>query len=336
MMTDVPLFASHDALTFTVEAPLKSIMKEREQESEEFPGAVIVDSPGGEKVSLSVKVRTRGKTRLQKRVCKFPPLRLNFQQDSVAGTMFEGQDKLKLVTHCQDDKDEFRQYVLLEYLTYRTYNLLTEMSFRVRLAGITYVDTEGSRDPATSYAFLIEDEEMMAARNGWEYLAVPRIPPNMADGFNLALVEVFQYFIGNTDFSAFMPEPEKHECCHNTKPIGTMAGPVFSVPYDFDMAGLLNTRYANRLYRGNLEQLGIRNVRERLYRGFCQSESLLPAVLDLFNQKREEIYALYREQQGLEPKVLEKTLEYFDKFYEVINDEGKTKREFRDRCREYD
>ncbi len=335
-MTDVPLFASHDALTFTVEAPLKSIMKEREQVSEEFPGAVIVDSPGGETVSLSVKVRTRGKSRLQKRVCKFPPLRLNFQQDSVAATMFEGQDKLKLVTHCQDDKDEYQQYVLLEYLTYRTYNLLTELSFRVRLARITYVDTEESRDPATSYAFLIEDEEMMSVRNGWEFLAVPQIPPAMVDPTNLALVEVFQYFIGNTDYSAFMPEPEKHECCHNTKPIGTMAGPVFAVPYDFDLSGLVDTRYANRLYRGNLEQLGIRNVRDRLYRGMCVSQGELPDVFDLFNQKREEIYALYREQQDLDPKVLEETTKFIDKFYEVINDEGKTKREFRDRCREYD
>jgi hypothetical protein len=250
--------------------------------------------------------------------------------------MFEGQDKLKLVTHCQDDKDEYQQYVLLEYLTYRTYNLLTELSFRVRLARITYVDTEESRDPATSYAFLIEDEEMMSVRNGWEFLAVPQIPPAMVDPTNLALVEVFQYFIGNTDYSAFMPEPEKHECCHNTKPIGTMAGPVFAVPYDFDLSGLVDTRYANRLYRGNLEQLGIRNVRDRLYRGMCVSQGELPDVFDLFNQKREEIYALYREQQDLDPKVLEETTKFIDKFYEVINDEGKTKREFRDRCREYD
>lgn len=333
MMTDVPLFASHDLLTFTVQAPLKSIMKQRDQESEEFPGTVKVNSPGGETTSLSVKVRTRGKTRLNKQVCKFPPLRLNFQQDSVTGTTFEGQDKLKLVTHCQDDEDEYQQYALLEYLAYRTYNLLTKLSFHVRLARITYVDTEGSRDPVTSYGFLIEDEDMMAARNGWQYLTVPRVPPDMMDPFNVALIHVFQYFIGNTDFSAFMPEPEKQECCHNSKPIGTPAGPAFAVPYDFDMAGLVDTRYANRLYRANLEQLGLRSVRDRLYRGLCVSESQLPAIFDLFNQKRDQVYALYVEQEGLDPKVLENTVKFIDKFYEVVNDERKTKREFHDKCR---
>lgn len=333
MMSDVPLFASHEVLTFTVEAPLKSIMKQRGQESDEFPGTVIVSSPGGESVSLSVKVRTRGKSRLDNKVCKFPPLRLNFQKDSVAGTVFAGQDKLKLVTHCQDNKDEYRQYVLLEYLTYRTYNLLTELSFRVRLAQITYVDTEATRDPVTEHGFLIEDEDMMAARNGWRYLAVHQVPPNVMDPVNLALIHVFQYYIGNTDFSAFMPEPEKQECCHNAKPIGTQAGPVFAVPYDFDISGFVNTRYARRLYGGNLQRLGLRSVRDRLYRGLCASESQLPAVFDLFNQNRDQIYALYVQQQALDPKVLEKTVEFVDKFYEVINDDRRIKREFHDKCR---
>ncbi len=251
----------------------------------------------------------------------------------MTGTVFEGQDKLKLVTHCQDDREEYEQYVLLEYLIYRTYNMLTDRSFRVRLARVSYTDTEGSREPVTRYAFLVEDEDMMAGRNGWEFLQVGAVSPASVDAFNLALVEVFQYFIGNTDWSAFMPEPDKEECCHNTKPIGNPAGPVFSVPYDFDLAGVLDTRYAYRLYKGTLERLGLRSVRQRLYRGLCASRGQLPPVFDLFNQKRPEIYALHRGQPDLEPKVLEDTLEYFDEFYEVINDEGRTRLEIHDRCR---
>lgn len=333
MRTDVPLFDAHEPLTLTIEAPLESIMKERGQESEEFPGIVAIAKPNGGADTLSAEIRTRGKARLRKRICRFPPLRLDFPQDSVAGTVFAGQDKLKLVTHCQDDREEYEQYVLLEYLIYRTYNLLTDLSFRVRLARITYRNTEKDDEPVTRYAFLIEDEDMLAARHGWTYYKVPGVPPNMVDPENLALVGVFQYFIGNADFSAFMPEPDKDECCHNIKPIGEPTGPLYCVPYDFDLAGLLNTRYANRLFRENLRTLGIRSVRQRLYRGLCYSQPYLPQVFDLFNRKREAIYALYRDLAGLDGEVLEDTLEYLDEFYETINDERKAKRAFQDRCR---
>ncbi len=332
-VTDMPLFSSHHVLSFTIKAPLKQIMKDRDQESEEFPGTLTLEQPQGDTISLNIKIRTRGKTRLEKTVCRFPPLRLNFQKDSVAATVFEGQDKLKLVTHCQNNSEAYEQYVLLEYLAYRTYNLLTDVSFRVRLARITYDDTEGDRAPVTAYGFLREDKDLLAARNGVDFLKILRVPTIFVDANNLALIGVFQYFIGNTDWSAFRPEPDKDECCHNTKPIGTSGGPVYSVPYDFDLAGLLDTRYANRLYKPNLDKLGLGSVRDRRYRGLCRSDPNLPAVFDLFNEKREEIYDLYRHQNDLDPKVLKKTLKYFDAFYEVITDEGKTRRAFRDGCR---
>ncbi len=332
-VTDMPLFSSHNVLTFTIKAPLKQIMKERDQESEEFPGTFALAQPRGDTISLNIKVRTRGKTRLEKTVCPFPPLRLNFKKDSVAATVFEGQDKLKLVTHCQNNSEAYEQYVLLEYLAYRTYNLLTDVSFRVRLARITYDDTESNRAPVTRYGFLIEDKDLLAARNSVEFLEILDVPIHLVDADNLALIGVFQYFIGNTDWSAFRPEPDKDECCHNTKPIGMPGGPVYSVPYDFDLSGLLNTRYAKRLYKTNLEKMGLHSVRDRLYRGLCRSHPHLPAVFDLFHQKREEIYDLYRHQNDLAPKVLKKTLKYFDAFYEVITDEGKTRRAFRDECR---
>ena len=59
------------------------------------------------------------------------------------GTIFEGQDKFRVVTHCRD-RDEYEENVLEEYLAYRIYALLTEISFRVRLARITYGDCTSS------------------------------------------------------------------------------------------------------------------------------------------------------------------------------------------------
>lgn len=328
-----PLFASHDPLAITIEAPLGTIFKERGQDSEEHPGKLILHQPGADPLTLDVDIRTRGKTRLSSRICRFPPLRLDFPRKAVEPTVFRGQDKLKLVTHCQDDRPEHEQYVLQEYLVYRVFNLLTDLSFRARLARVTYVDTESKRDTVTRFGFLIEDDEMMAARNGWQALAVPSVPPEMADLEYLALIEVFQYFIGNPDWSAFAVEPDEDACCHNTQPVGTAAGPVFSVPYDFDITGVVNPRYGDGLFRPQDRNLGIRSIHDRVYRGLCASAGLLPEVFLLFNQKREAIYTLYREQRDLDPKVVETTLKYFDEFYATINDPKKVEREISGRCR---
>jgi hypothetical protein len=236
------------------------------------------------------------------------------------------------VTHCQDDRDEYEQYVLLEYLIYRVYNTLTPLSFRVRLARITYEDSEGDRDTVTRYGFLIEHEEAVAERTGWTSIVAPLVPPDVIDPEDLALIGVFQYMIGNPDWSAFQAGPGNSECCHNTKPMGTPVGPVFSVPYDFDLSGLLNTRYANRLYSGNLEKLGLRNVRQRRFRGLCRSAAFWPAIFTSFIEGRTEIEQLFRGQEGLEPDVLEEALEYIGDFYDVIDDEGRVRREFERHC----
>jgi len=325
-----PLFASDDVVTLTIRAPLEEIFEHRQEDSDEYPGTVTVTTPGAD--TLDVEIRTRGRTRLSSRICRFPPLRLDFPRSRVAGTLFEGQNRLKLVTHCQDDREEYEQYVLLESLVYRVYNLLTDLSFRVRLARVTYEDTGGDRETVTRYGFLIEDVEAVAARTGWSYLATPVVPPDVVDPGNLALAEVFQYLIGNTDWSAFKADAGSNECCHNMKPIGGPAGPVFTLPYDFDVSGLLNTRYANRLFRGNLEELGLKNVRERRFRGLCRSAPYWPEIFGRLNERRADIEALFRGQENLDPEVLEDRLEYIADFYDVINDERAVRREFERQC----
>jgi hypothetical protein len=330
---DGPLFISHDLVALTIRAPFEDIFEHRGEESVEYPGVVVVRAAVGQSDTVDVDIRTRGRARLANRICRFPPLRLDFPRDSVEGTLFAGQDKLKLVTHCQDDREEYEQYVLLEHLIYRIYNTLTELSFRVRLARITYEDTGGDRDTVTRYGFLIEHEEAVAERTGWAYLATPVVPPDAIEPENLAQAELFHYLIGNTDWSAFEADPGSSECCHNTKPIGALGGPVFTVPHDFDTTGLVNTRYANRLFRGHLENLGLRNVRQRRFRGLCRSARFWPALFATFNERRAEIEALFQNQDGLDADVLEETLDYIADFYEVINDEGRVRQELEGHCR---
>jgi hypothetical protein len=322
-----PLFASHELLDLTIEAPFRQVFRERSQDPEQFP-AVLTYQDGGEQVSLNLKVNTRGRFRLQKRTCNFPPIQLDLQKDSVAGTIFAGQNKVKLVTHCQSGRDQYEQYVLQEYLVYRAFNLFSDMSFRVRLARITYVDNEEENDPLTKYAFLIEHKNHLADRTGWEILGVPQVPPDYFEQDNLNAVAVFQFLIGNTDVSLFQAAEGETECCHNAKALGSMAGPVYSVPYDFDMAGIINTRYSAVDAR-----LPIRNVRERFFRGRCVPPDLMARTLQVFKEQKDAVYALYMEQPQLDEKVREKTIDYLDDFYEIINDDRKVEREIVKDCR---
>ena len=171
------LFSSNEPVEFVLEANWDELDGDRDQESEERPGQVHWTSPSGEEITIPIEVKTRGNFRLRKSTCSSPPLRLDFPGTGTEGTLFHGQDKIKLVSHCRN-RDNFEQNLLEEYLAYRIYNLLTDISFRVRLARITYVDSMGNADPVTRMAFLIEDEDAMADRLGaWIWMCLARRRP---------------------------------------------------------------------------------------------------------------------------------------------------------------
>jgi hypothetical protein len=136
--------------------------------------------------------------------------------------------------------------------------------------------------------------------------------------------------IGNTDFDPFHAESGADACCHNAVLVGTMVGPVVPVPFDFDWSGVVDAPYARPDAR-----LGIRTVRQRRYWGACRPREALEAIFPLFRERRDEIYALYRDQEGLDPKFRDRTLEYFDGFYEIIDDDGRVRREMEALCREW-
>jgi hypothetical protein len=323
------LFTSHDALEITLEADFHTIRREdRKQDSEEERPAVLRwTTADGSTGSLDIQVRTRGNFRLSRRNCDFPPLRLNLKKGSTKGTLFEGQDKLKLVVTCKLGQDYWEQYVLLEYMAYRTLNVLTDISFRARLARVTYVDTSGEDDTFTRFAFLIEDAEMMALRQPARVVewVAGQLDPRLLEKHQAIVADVFQYMIGNTDWSGVE--------MHNMELIRTFDGVPYTVPYDFDFSGLVNARYASPA-----PSLDISRVRDRLFRGFCpevvhRSQADYDAVYALFLEKKDEIYEMWRSLEGLEPDRLEDTLEYFDEFYETIGDPRRIEGRMMRHCR---
>ncbi|PYO99429.1 MAG: hypothetical protein DMD61_07205 [Gemmatimonadetes bacterium] len=277
-------------------------------------------TPARDSVALDVQLHTRGHFRLS--TCQYPPIKVVFDREKAAHTLFAHQGSLKLTVQCRGGRS-YANYLLEEYLIYRAYNLLTERSFRVRLARVTYVDAKGKHEPETRNAFFVEDDDRMARRNGTQVVEQKGVYQSDVDFQQMGLAAVFQYMIGNTDFAVSV--------LHNIVLIRDTAGVVYPVPYDFDWSGVIWTPYAQPDPR-----LGIRTVRQRIFRGTCRSSPELAALFVPFNQQKDAIYALYRgmEAEGLEHKRVEQALDYYDEFYKTINDAGRTRREFMQGCRE--
>jgi hypothetical protein len=313
------LFQESSCLELEIRGSLSSILKDRSEDppyrSVELRCLLGADSAQ----MLQAGLKTRGHFR--KTYCAFPPLRLRVDAASSAGTPFEGQGKLKLVTHCNSRKPELEENLIEEYLLYRAYNLITDSSFRVRLAHVRYVDTGKKADSIYRYAFLIEPEEAMAARLGGKLLEVSQVRMHQTDSLLSTLMSLFEFMAGNTDWSV--------PGLHNVVLVRTdYARPPLSIPYDLDWSGAVMAPYAVPA-----PQLGLNSVRERLFRGFCVEDALLEAAIRRFQQRKEAIYSLYRETGLLSPEKAQETLGYFDEFYEIINDPAKVKRHIGLECR---
>jgi hypothetical protein len=321
-----PLFASDEILDVRFVAAFGDIALNREN-TDYVPGKFQFKTDNGESIELDVGVRARGHFRRHRDVCLFPPLQLNFKKSQTANTLFAGQNKLKLVTHCQPRSYVYEQAIVSEYLAYRIFSLLTDTSFRVRLLRIEYADTDTDDDAGTSaYAFFIEHKKPLGERLGMQALDIEKTTIANLEPEFLNLSSVFQYLIGNTDFSP-ITGPEGENCCHNYSLFTTEDGTQYSIPYDFDMAGIVNAPHSSPD-----PKLRLSSVKERLYRGRCVNNALLPETLDKLIGKRAEIEAIIGEQEGLSSSTRRDLLKFFSKFFRTISSERAVNRHLIKRC----
>lgn len=311
-----PLFASDRPLEITLVAPFKQLRRDRMGRTPYRAGEIRYEGDSGS-VRVPVRLRTRGIWR--RKNCENPPLHVNFRKDSSRKTEFRRLDRVRLSLHCRNS-DEYEQYVLKEFQLYRVQRLFTPFSLDVRLAHVTYVDSEKQDTIARRYAFLLEEEPDFAQRMGAVLEKTKGGGGDDLDPWENVLFGVWQYFIGNTDFSV--------SALHNVMLIRRDTS-YFPVAYDFDWSGAVNTRYAVPA-----PQLNIRRVTERIMRGYCGDPALFEQAFALFRAKKDSVYALYRDSLGalLEPDVVKSALRYFDQFYEVIDDPRLARRLIVDRC----
>ncbi|MEL6252211.1 MAG: hypothetical protein AAFR87_09395, partial [Bacteroidota bacterium] len=156
------LFKEDAVIELQILGDIKKLMKDRGEESSYHQMKLFYREEGQASMAHDFKIKTRGNFRRKPSNCKYPPIRLNFPKKMIPeGSIFQGQDKLKLVMPCKGD-----QYVAREYLAYKLYNQISPLSFKVRLVKLTFEDIKKNKRSNEILAFLIEDEDLMAKRNG--------------------------------------------------------------------------------------------------------------------------------------------------------------------------
>lgn len=321
------LFSSKEPLNAVLTAPLTSIHKQKKKDVRLYmDGKVSYEVHGSDPVQLPVKVRTRGNFRRLN--CTNPPLTLNFKKTENKDTLMVGQDKLKLVAPCKRS-DSYRELVALEYLAYQIFEMLSPYHFKTRLMNLGYVDTDKKKDPWKAPAFVIEEITDVASRTEMKDKTVKTANRHKMDHAQTALVELFQLFLGNTDYSTLKGPPGSN-CCHNAKVIGVKGKDsiLVPVPYDFDASGFINARYS-----APSEQYPIRSTTQRYFTGWCKEERFFRGAIDKFIDHKSDIYSMMTDSGLLSEKTVKKKLGFIDKFYDIIEDEKQIQRQVLKRCR---
>lgn len=295
-----PLFVSDEPLEVTLVADFKAINRDRNPESKTaFPGTLRMGD-----ASIPATINARGHLRRMARTCDYVPLRVAFEKKDVKGTLFARQDAVKLVVQCAGGRD-YEQYILREHLAYRVFNVITPNSFRARLARITYVDAATGKGLGTRSGMFLEDESSVARRMEGRVVELPRLRFDDLSTDTLMPMMIFQYMIGNTDYSIY--------ALHNVRIVQRPDKSLHPVPYDFDVSGLVNPPYGIPA-----RALMIKSVTERMYRGPCRPQSIVDPYVANFVAKKDVVRALPDSIPGFERGVRDTVRSFIDSFYSSI------------------
>lgn len=304
---DLRLFRSDTLLTLTLESNFGKILDNPTEQEDRIDGIIEYEDTQGIKHKIKTNLEPRGGYRLAPSNCSFPPISLKFPEKN-KGTLFEDVTKLKLVVHCRKAK-RFEQYVAKEYLCYRFFNQLTDTSFRVRPAQIKYVNGPSGDTLYRRFGFFIERTRHLRARNNVQEADDENITVKWLDDYQAHRLSLFQYMIGNSDWSVYSG--------HNTKRVKS-DGKHFAVPYDFDWSGFVNASYAvpHPKYQ-------IKDVTERVYIGKEINKPVFRKVAEVFKQKKTVFIGMVEKCPFLDKKNKRRTIRYLDAFYERIESEKK-------------
>jgi hypothetical protein len=314
---DFGLFASDDLLHLSLRFDVREYMRKKPKD-EYLKATLTYHINENDSINKEIRIKSRGGFR--NGYCDFPPLSLNFSKSDSSETDQNKIEKIKAVTHCKYGNES---YLFKEYLIYKLYNILTNYSFRVRLARIDYISTDKKSKTISTYCFLIEPFSSLAKRTNSipvnsTTLSQRNIIPELMNR-----VTIFNYMIGNTDWAVTY----QHNCHILTGGSPDKQGLGIPVPYDFDYSGLVDAHYATPA-----EPLGLESVRERRYLGLCRTKDEYLNALREFTDKKADFYKAINDFPLLNEKSRNSMIRYLDEFYVNIDKSNTIIYKFQDEC----
>lgn len=312
------LFKSDEVLEMTITLPLKKVIRDT-KERNKYASKLSYTLTDGTVFVHHINVQVRGKTRAARDICSFPPLKLDFNKTDTKRSIFEGQKKLKLVTHCKSGK-YYEEYYQKEYIVYKMYQKVSPYSFNVRLCHITYIDADKPSHKISYYGFLIESIKDVAKRNDMKVFKDSIKNQEALNRDNLDKLVMFEYLIGNLDWS--IPTG------HNIKLIVGKKGSLpLAVPYDFDYSGIVDTPYAIPP-----PQTKLTDVKSRFFLGFCRRDKY-KSIFDFYDSIRQDLSNEIDIADFLTEKSRNSMNEYLNEFYSYINDPKQVDKRFIKACK---
>ncbi len=313
------IFGPEAPLELTIETDLKGLGKNKYKD-EYQPAKVIYDLWDTISISREIRIKPRGEFRLKN--CSNPPLRVNIKETEEVFALLDDLGKLKMVVPCKGSST-YQNYIFTEYLAYKLYNIISENSFQVRLVKVHYYDTSEKIKEGEAYTFIIENQKALARRLESIPIENERISAKYLDPETAAIMYIYQFMIGNTDWSV--------PGLHNMKTIKTKdvtkPNPV-PVPYDFDYSGLVDASYA---IPG--DHVSIEEVTEREYMGYCLPEDLMTKTFDLFLEKEDELIAVVADFNLIDERQKKKSLSYLEDFFDIIREPKRRQNQIINRCK---
>lgn len=235
-LSPIPLFADEKPLEMKIYSAFfnEGFMKahlELDEKKDKKSGKIIVNDS-----SFEVEVAPRGRARNYQ--CGFKPLKI-FLKTSQENTLFaNGDNDLKLVTHCLDTADpkiidQANQRVLAEYQMYKAVEKLGYPSFKVRLVKNQYFDEKGNFR-TEAYSFFIESKKDLAKRCNAKLVKNNRDQSPEPSPKSMLQLYLSQMLIVNTDFSVDIDK--------NSILLEKNDTPMAIVTYDYDMSGIVRNK----------------------------------------------------------------------------------------------
>ncbi|MFK7970283.1 MAG: hypothetical protein AB8F95_07950 [Bacteroidia bacterium] len=310
LICQTPLFTNDDPIQITLAVDMAVINSERSVEENEYIDARISLNESSTVKDLKGKVKVGGNFRKDPTNCSLPPIRLKFKKKNISGSLFTGNTKLKLVCPCAG-----ADYVLKEYLVYKFYQLLSPMSFNVRLVEVNLVDIGGKIKTQKFTGFFIEDDDRVAERTG-TLVEKPRIKQDDFERKHITQLALFQYAMGNRDWDLVLQK--------NIKRLDR-AEEHYALPYDFDFSGIVAPPYVISRMGDDINDM-------RYFPPLCRKADEFLEVFPIFKKAIPEWEKLTNELKGISKSQRNNMLRYIKTFSKKLNNPEKFAARLVKRC----